>query len=249
MPRLPLVLTLLAAPALAQVAIHTDPLASWGGSSDQVLARDGSGTLFCVVTRETSTAEHELRIHRSTDGGATWSMDASVVNDASSGLMPPNASNVSAAAIDSAGLLHITWGSYYYRQEDDALRVEVTPEPASFRERLTFEFDAVDEGSARCSLWWDELRVPFQIEVDVPARMVDYARDVYLNGLPGFTWRGWYEARARSSSDSTRAAPFTRRQVMSTPSNGSSPSPVSRGPAVSSRWSTCVARCPARPKP
>jgi len=57
------------------------------------------------------------------------------------------------------------WGSYKYNQEEDALRVTVTPVAAPFEEWLTFGFDGITENSTTAFLHWEELKVPFKIEL------------------------------------------------------------------------------------
>jgi len=62
------------------------------------------------------------------------------------------------------------WGGYNYDQSEDALRVNVTPQPvAESQERLSYTFDDVTNNSAITSLRWEKLRVPMKIEVDLPS--------------------------------------------------------------------------------
>ncbi|MGH9443457.1 MAG: DUF2911 domain-containing protein [Thermoanaerobaculia bacterium] len=62
------------------------------------------------------------------------------------------------------------WGTYNYDPSEDALRVPVTPAPLSQpEERLSYGFDDLTDASAVASLRWEKLRVPFRIEVDLPA--------------------------------------------------------------------------------
>jgi hypothetical protein len=60
------------------------------------------------------------------------------------------------------------WGAFSYRQADDALRIEVKPQPAEPRERMAFDFDDVTDTAAKVVLQWEKLKVPFTIEVDTP---------------------------------------------------------------------------------
>ena len=62
------------------------------------------------------------------------------------------------------------WGAYNYDPSEDALRVNVTPQSvADNQERLAYTFDDITNNSTTASLRWEKLRVPFKIEVDVPA--------------------------------------------------------------------------------
>jgi hypothetical protein len=57
------------------------------------------------------------------------------------------------------------WGSFQYNQDEDALRITVTPVKAPFQEWLTFGFDDLAGTSATAFLHWEELKVPFKIEL------------------------------------------------------------------------------------
>jgi len=57
------------------------------------------------------------------------------------------------------------WGSFSYDENNDALRVTVTPVKAPFEEWLTFGFDDPAGTSATAYLHWEELKVPFKIEL------------------------------------------------------------------------------------
>jgi len=57
------------------------------------------------------------------------------------------------------------WGSFAYSQEEDALRVTVTPVEAPHQEWMIFGFDDLAGTSATAFLWWEKVKVPFKIEV------------------------------------------------------------------------------------
>jgi len=56
------------------------------------------------------------------------------------------------------------WGTQY-NQDEDVLRVDVTPESAPFHEMMTFRFGNVTNTSGTAALLWAETRVPFEIQV------------------------------------------------------------------------------------
>ncbi|HYO14024.1 MAG TPA: DUF2911 domain-containing protein [Thermoanaerobaculia bacterium] len=60
------------------------------------------------------------------------------------------------------------WGAFNYKPENDALRVQVKPQPADFRERMIFTFEGTTDTSSDIVLHWEKLRVPFTVEVDTP---------------------------------------------------------------------------------
>ncbi len=57
------------------------------------------------------------------------------------------------------------WGSYSYNQEEDALRITVTPAEALHQEWMMFGFDNLAGTSATAFLRWEKLKVPFKIEL------------------------------------------------------------------------------------
>jgi tetratricopeptide (TPR) repeat protein len=88
---------------------------------------------------------------------------------------------------------HTSLGSFFYKKEEDALRVKVKPVEAPFREWLTYDFTDREKTSAVASIHWEKLRVPFKIEVDVH-NVVIASLKKQLRGLPWFFWRGTFNA-------------------------------------------------------
>jgi hypothetical protein len=60
------------------------------------------------------------------------------------------------------------WGAFNYKPENDALRIQVKPQPADFRERMIFTFEGTTDTSSDVVLHWEKLRIPFTVEVDTP---------------------------------------------------------------------------------
>lgn len=87
-----------------------------------------------------------------------------------------------------------SWGSYFYDEAEDALRVTVTPESAPHEEWLAYAFDDLTSESATLTLRWGEVAVPIRVSVDTHAIVLDGARTEYLRGLPAFSWQGWNNA-------------------------------------------------------
>ena len=87
-----------------------------------------------------------------------------------------------------------SWGSFYYHQDEDALRVEVTPREAPFTEYLTYGFDERLPNSAIAYLQWENKRIPFKIELpDVNNIYVSIMRD-QLRSNVGFDYRNYAQA-------------------------------------------------------
>ena len=60
------------------------------------------------------------------------------------------------------------WGAFNYKPENDALRIQVKPQAADFRERMIFTFEGTTDTSSDVVLHWEKLKVPFTVEVDTP---------------------------------------------------------------------------------
>jgi tetratricopeptide (TPR) repeat protein len=86
-----------------------------------------------------------------------------------------------------------SWGSYFYKKEEDALRVTVKAEPHEHVEWLDYSFTGREAASAKLALSWDKIRVPISIGVDVHTIALRHIRE-QLRNMPGFTWEGWEEA-------------------------------------------------------
>jgi len=60
-----------------------------------------------------------------------------------------------------------SWGSFFYDDKEDALRVKVKPAPLDKNvEWLKYEFTNETENSATIALQWEKLSIPFKVEVD-----------------------------------------------------------------------------------
>lgn len=60
------------------------------------------------------------------------------------------------------------WGSMNYAKQNDALRIEVTPEEHPFAERLTIDVEHFTDRSADVAIFWEKLKVCFKVEFDTP---------------------------------------------------------------------------------
>jgi tetratricopeptide (TPR) repeat protein len=68
------------------------------------------------------------------------------------------------------------WGSFFYEESEDALRVNVKPHKHDYREYLTYEFLDRKPESATAELQWEDLAVGWNIKVD----RID---DIYISRL------------------------------------------------------------------
>jgi tetratricopeptide (TPR) repeat protein len=71
------------------------------------------------------------------------------------------------------------------------LRVRSVPEKAPYREWLTYEFVERKPDRATLALEWEELRIPFTIEVEDAAGLYVENLRKELRGAAGFRWQAW----------------------------------------------------------
>jgi Protein of unknown function (DUF2911) len=88
---------------------------------------------------------------------------------------------------------HQAWGSYFYKQEKDALRATVTPRSCAMTEQVSFEFTDVTKDAATLVMRWEKVEVPINLGVDVHGIVLAEMPD-QLRGLGAFGWETWYEA-------------------------------------------------------
>ncbi len=85
------------------------------------------------------------------------------------------------------------WGSYSYKQDEDALRVTVKPRPLSDNEEaLEYEFEDLKPTSATVTLKWEKLAVPFKIAVTDETTLANL--EAQMKGRGQFTWQAPDEA-------------------------------------------------------
>jgi tetratricopeptide (TPR) repeat protein len=90
---------------------------------------------------------------------------------------------------------YTSWGSAYYDEKEDALRVKIKPVPQDRSvEWLKYEFMDQTENAATIALQWEKLMFPFRVEVDlVQTRLQNYRNG--LRGLEGlFDWKPYVAA-------------------------------------------------------
>jgi tetratricopeptide (TPR) repeat protein len=67
-----------------------------------------------------------------------------------------------------------SWGSFFYDEKEDALRVKVKPRPIEKSvEYLKYEFSNQTPNSAVVALSWEKLSIPFKVEVDYLKQQFD----------------------------------------------------------------------------
>lgn len=86
------------------------------------------------------------------------------------------------------------WGSYFYTESEDALRVEATPQKNEYHEWLTYEFIDRQSTSTTVALMWEEISLPFKIEVPNYNELYVAQIESELQSSLGFNWQNWVAA-------------------------------------------------------
>lgn len=87
-----------------------------------------------------------------------------------------------------------SWGSYFYDQKEDVLRVQTKPLALNeSHEWLEYAFTKQKENSAEVDLSWEKLKIPFTVEVDLNTTQLESFRNE-LRTEKGFSWNAWDQA-------------------------------------------------------
>ena len=89
-----------------------------------------------------------------------------------------------------------SWGSFFYEQSEDVLRVKVKPVATDKSvERLKYEFTDETDNSATIALMWEKLMIPFKVEVDLDKLQLESFRRE-LRGERSFSpgWQSFQQA-------------------------------------------------------
>jgi hypothetical protein len=84
------------------------------------------------------------------------------------------------------------WGSYTYKQEEDALRVTVKPRPGEMEEALEFGFEDLKPDSAKIALRWEKIVVPFTVSVSDETTVANVRNQ--MRGRAQYEWQSLNQA-------------------------------------------------------
>ncbi|MBU0473625.1 MAG: DUF2911 domain-containing protein [Bacteroidetes bacterium] len=88
-----------------------------------------------------------------------------------------------------------SWGSFFYDESYDALRIEVEPTECDFTEWLEYGFKDLTQYSATIYMKWEKLEINFTVTFNEKEVVLNNIRQQLLS-LPGFGWEGPMEAAA-----------------------------------------------------
>jgi hypothetical protein len=81
------------------------------------------------------------------------------------------------------------WGSFTYKQDEDALRVKVKPQTGDIHDALAYDFDDVKADSAVVTMRWEKVAVPFKVHVNVND-IVTASIHQQIHGINQYYWEG-----------------------------------------------------------
>ncbi len=94
-----------------------------------------------------------------------------------------------------------SWGSFTYREDEDALRVTVTPQAASHEEWLRYGFENLEPLGVTAYVHWEKLKVPFRIQLAGGHESVLQSFRLQLRGVAGFFPQGFVAAAQYSANN------------------------------------------------
>ncbi|MDC8002496.1 DUF2911 domain-containing protein [Aureisphaera galaxeae] len=88
------------------------------------------------------------------------------------------------------------WGSFAYREDEDALRIKITPQTTnSETEFLTYGFDKITLTEAEIYMQWGQIRIAFAVNIDTHKLVLEgINRD--MRSTAGAGWSGRHQAGA-----------------------------------------------------
>jgi len=89
--------------------------------------------------------------------------------------------------------VNTAWGSFTYKESEDALRVSVKPQATDFHEALGYDIDPTSATAALVTMRWEKVAVPIKVSVNVND-IVEASLRQQMRGLPQYTWDGWDDA-------------------------------------------------------
>ncbi|KAA1243354.1 DUF2911 domain-containing protein [Aquimarina sp. RZ0] len=107
-----------------------------------------------------------------------------------------------------------SWGSYFYDEKEDVLRVDVKTNEVAHTETLTFLFPSFDTNNTVAALRWEKKEIPFKIEVNVSDIVMKGIKDDLRSNI-GFTQSNWDSAAnyAFNSGDIDQALEWVNASI------------------------------------
>lgn len=89
---------------------------------------------------------------------------------------------------------HTSWGSYFYNEEEDVLRVTVPVEPnQEYREWMSFDFNKRERNSFSIVLSWSDKKAELEFTLDIDTIALEHIRN-QLRSDAYWEWFSWCQA-------------------------------------------------------
>ena len=85
-----------------------------------------------------------------------------------------------------------SWGSYWYEEDEDVLRVDVQSKQSPFTNLLTYSFTELGNTGGTLSLLWENKEIPIRIAVSQETILQSFRNE--LRNAAGFSWQGPFSA-------------------------------------------------------
>lgn len=147
-------------------------LVPWGFGSNNLATNKNTSPWRAGANENTTISfEHDVKVQGRDLKAGTYGLFFAVWNDSAQVIF----SNQSEA-----------WGSFYYDEKNDALRVTVKPVALDkSQEWLSYEFIEQREKYCVIAMKWEKLMIPFRVDVDVDNIVLARLRD-QVSGQRGF---------------------------------------------------------------
>jgi hypothetical protein len=98
-----------------------------------------------------------------------------------------------------------SWGNFFYDSAEDALRVTVKPVKTDKSvEWLKYEFTGQTPASATVQLEWEQLMIPFKIDVDlIKTQIASFRKELRGDKALPESWEAWNQAAAWCAANKT----------------------------------------------
>jgi tetratricopeptide (TPR) repeat protein len=111
------------------------------------------------------------------------------------------------------------WGSFTYKQDEDALRVTVKPAASDMHEALTYDFDELKPDSSVITMRWEKVAIPFKVSVSLNDTVAAHLHQDF-RGLVQYTWEGYNDAAdylAKNKMDLDDALKYADNAIQTEP--------------------------------
>lgn len=121
-----------------------------------------------------------------------------------------------------------SWGSFFYEESEDVLRVAAKPKKHEYQEWLTYEFTERKPEETTVEMQWEDLALPWKVQVEKINEVYFTKISEELRTVPGFGYQGYVQGinflvqndlhldQALKWADAAIAMPFVGQKTFTT---------------------------------